>query len=72
MPENAVRSPLRHWMLRIWFSALIAVHIIPRRKGLNLAANLIVPILGKIGVRMRRIEAIDDTSMIVAGLLPWP
>ena len=51
---------------------LIVVHTIRRRKGLNLAANLIAPILGKIGVRMPRITAIDDASMIVAGLLPWP
>ena len=58
-------------MLRIWFSALIAVHIIPRRKGLNLVANLTVPILGKVGAMMYRIRAIDDASMSVAGVLSW-
>lgn|GEM_PF-4485260 len=70
MPKNAARSLLRCWRLRIWFSALIAAHTIRRLRGLNPAANLIVHILGKIGIRMPRIVASDDTSMIVAGLLP--
>ena len=71
MPENAAQSPLRRWMPRIWFNALIAVHTIPRRKGLNLVANLTVPILGKVGAMMYRIRAIDDASMSVAGVLSW-